>query len=296
MGRHAKKNRFPFWLLMLMIVVVFLFTISSIGFTESILAAVDRILGIENTQDNNNGEGDEEAKKPPEKTPDPTSDPDPTLDPDPTSDPDRIAYLTFDDGPSAITPKILDILRNYDVKATFFVIGVDTEFGRDMYRRIAQEGHAIGNHTYSHDYSQIYLSQEAFMEDFYKLEDLLWEVVGIRPKIMRFPGGSANHSSHDYAGPDFMEGMTDRIVEEGYQYFDWNVTSGDTAQTIVFQEEIINNVLAGIEGKDEAMILFHDLGTKKTTLKALPVIIEHLKEEGFAFRSVCKNTPGFRFH
>ena len=209
--------------------------------------------------------------------------------------PGKIAYLTFDDGPSVNTPRVLDILKEYEIAASFFVIGNDSSFGHSMYSRIIQEGHAIGNHTYSHDYSRIYTSQADFLKDFYKLEDLLDEAVGIRPQIMRFPGGSANHSSHLYAGPGFMQGMTDRILAEGYRYYDWNVSSADSASRTPPVEDIIRAVKDGVQGKNEVMILFHDAAAKTTTVEALPTIIQYLQDEGYAFRAINEDTRGFRF-
>jgi peptidoglycan/xylan/chitin deacetylase (PgdA/CDA1 family) len=132
-------------------------------------------------------------------------------------------YLTFDDGPSELTPVVLDILYEYKIKGTFFVNGRKTNIGWDLYKRIVDEGHSIGNHTYSHDYSKIYTSEDSFVLDFKQLEDLLYEKVGVRPKIMRFPGGSNNTISKKCGSENLMKKLSESMKNMGYQYFDWNV-------------------------------------------------------------------------
>ena len=133
------------------------------------------------------------------------------------------------------------------------------------------------------------------MKDSRKLEDLLDWVVGIRPVIMRLPGGSANHSSHLYAGPDFRKGMVPRTLSESYFYFDWNVSSADSASRSLPVEDIVAAVKNNIVGKNEIMVLFHDAATKTTTVEAMPSIIEHPLREGYTFRPVDETAPGFRF-
>ena len=318
MGRRARSikrtrtNRMA--VMMIVLIITGLFFILQFGWAEHWQPELFRMLALGETQEGelpneskppaDDSAQAEEPEEPEPAPPDSSQTPEaekpaepkkPPASEKPSSPTLRVAYLTLDDGPSKNTPKVLDILAEEKAVATFFVIGNDTEFGHRMYRRILAEGHALGNHTYSHDYSRIYTSQEDFLNDFYKLEDLLDRVVGIRPKIMRFPGGSANHSSHLYAGPDFMSGMTGRILAEGYLYFDWNVSSADSASRTPPVEDIIQAVKNGIENKDEVMILFHDTATKTTTVEALPVIIQHLREAGFTFRVIGPQTPGFRF-
>lgn len=203
---------------------------------------------------------------------------------------DKRAYLTFDDGPSANTAKILDILKEYDIKATFFVIGSETEANKKLYKRIVEEGHAIGNHTYTHNYSKIYKSVEAFMEDLKKLEDLLDEVAGVRPNIIRFPGGSKNGVSTRAGGSNLMNNLIAHLKEEGYQYFDWNVSSKDASAVTQDKKIIINSVLEGVQGKKDAIILFHDNAPKTTTVQALPEIIESLQSKGYSFEVLSKDS------
>ncbi|RQD76097.1 MAG: hypothetical protein D5R97_04975 [Candidatus Syntrophonatronum acetioxidans] len=213
-------------------------------------------------------------------------------DPDPGTPPPahgEVAYLTFDDGPSPQTEDVLDILKDYQVPATFFVIGRDNPFGHRMYRRIVEEGHALGNHTYSHDYSRIYQSPQAFMEDFYRLEELLARVAGVRPDIMRFPGGSRSASALETAGYDVIGDIIPKLQEEGYTYFDWNVTSGDSATPPPDKDQIVENVLGGARGRRDIVVLFHDSPGKEATVEALPEIIEGLKDMGYSFQVLKKD-------
>ncbi len=200
------------------------------------------------------------------------------------------AYLTFDDGPSHNTEKVLDILKDYQVPATFFVIGNDSSFGHSMYRRMVEEGHAIGNHTYTHDSEKIYSSPKAFMEDFYRLEELLDRVVGAKPDIMRFPGGSKSSAALEAAGYDVIDYIIKILKSEGYAYFDWNITSGDASSPLPERDEIVENVLSRAGGRKEIIVLFHDTSTKHTTVEALPEIIENLKDKGYSFDVLTKDS------
>jgi peptidoglycan/xylan/chitin deacetylase (PgdA/CDA1 family) len=207
----------------------------------------------------------------------------------------KIAYLTFDDGPSESTRKILHILKNYGVTATFFVVGSDSSEGRSLYKEIAAEGHALGNHTYSHDYNRIYKSPEAFMKDVRKLDQLLEETVGYRPDILRFPGGSNNHLSRKPGGRGIMSKVASVVKGEGYQYFDWNVSSTDAAAPVQDREMIIDSVLSASRGKKSIIVLMHDNTYKTTTLEALPVVIRKLQTSGFRFEKLKKSSFTFQF-
>lgn len=193
-----------------------------------------------------------------------------------------VAYLTFDDGPSLNTPDILDMLARHGVPATFFVCGNVTQFGRAIYNRILAEGHMIGNHTFSHDTSRIYSSSEAFLADFFKLQDLIAKTTGFATRILRFPGGS--NSGH--ARRDVMLDIIQKLRELGYQYFDWNVSARDAEELYQDRDAIINSVLEGARGKSRAIILLHDSRTRMSTVEALPAIIEGLIGMGFTFRAL----------
>ncbi|NLY53214.1 MAG: polysaccharide deacetylase [Firmicutes bacterium] len=207
----------------------------------------------------------------------------------------KFAYLTFDDGPSHNTERILDILKNYGVKATFFVIGTESEYGKHLYRRIVEEGHAIGLHSYNHVYADIYQSEDAFMNSMYKLRDLIEETTGVRPDILRFPGGSNNSFAKKYGGPNLAANLVERIHREGMQYFDWNVSSMDATAPVVSSQVITAASLAGARNRDQAIILMHDAPAKTTTVEALPAIIEGLQAQGFTFEVLKRDTPPAHF-
>ncbi|MBR4982988.1 MAG: polysaccharide deacetylase [Lachnospiraceae bacterium] len=179
-------------------------------------------------------------------------------------------YLTFDDGPSIYTEEILDILKRYNVKATFFVTGMNMPQYKDCLQKILDDGHTLGIHTYSHVYNDIYESLEAFQEDFYKLRDYIYECTGEDIKIYRFPGGSSN----TIVSAQVREQIMKWLKEENIQYYDWNVSSGDASNTLLSAEEIAENCINGIKKCNTAIVLLHDSGGKKSTIEALPLIIE----------------------
>ena len=184
----------------------------------------------------------------------------------------RKVYLTFDDGPSIYTDDILDILKEYDVKATFFVVGKGKEPYEESLRRIVKEGHTLAMHSYSHVYEEIYASKEAFIWDVNTLQDYLYEVTGVHPDIYRFPGGSSNHTSQVE-----MQELKGYLDEIGITWYDWNISGGD-ATGHLDKERIIRNCTANLENYGEAVILLHDAADKKTTVEALRGIIETILE------------------
>ncbi len=183
----------------------------------------------------------------------------------------RRVYLTFDDGPSAYTGQILDILDEYGVKVTFFVTGTQVENNPDMCREIVNRGHSIGMHSYSHVYSDIYKSKDNFIKDYTKVRDVIAEITGVTPSIYRFPGGSSNTVSKTD-----MDELCEYIEGEGVRYFDWNISSGDATRSALTPDKITSNCLSSVGNFKNAVILLHDTGTKYTTVQALPGIIEGL--------------------
>ncbi len=184
-------------------------------------------------------------------------------------------YLTFDDGPSKNTSQILDILKKHGVKATFFVIGKEDAESKELYRRIVDEGHTLGMHSFSHKYSQLYHSMESFKEDFTRLENYLYEVTGKECLFYRFPGGSSNHvSSVD------MKELISFLNGQGMTYFDWNVSSGDATSQAYTPEELVENVVSDVAGYKTSVVLMHDSETKASTVHALEPMIEALKGMG----------------
>lgn len=180
-------------------------------------------------------------------------------------------YLTFDDGPSTNTEKILDILDEYDVKATFFVVGKENDWAKKALVDIVERGHTLGMHSYNHRYTDIYSSVENFAEDFVKLRGYLEDVTGVISNVYRFPGGSSNSISdldmHEFA--EYLESWNVR-------FYDWNAASGDGGQKLLTVGELVKNSLAGIEGRETTIILLHDAVSKPSTVEALPTIIESI--------------------
>lgn len=186
-------------------------------------------------------------------------------------------YLTFDDGPSQNTDEILDILKEYDVKATFFVVGKTDERSVQAYQRIVAEGHTLAMHSYSHKYDEIYESKESYVEDLTKLQDYLFQITGILPRFYRFPGGSSNTVSK----VDIQE-LIAYLNENGITYFDWNIASGDAVSTPLSAEVIVENCVTKLDSTNECMILMHDATEKETTVEALPEIIRTIQDRGDA--------------
>ena len=184
-------------------------------------------------------------------------------------------YLTFDDGPSIYSNDILNILDEYDVKATFFVNGKTDWSSKEIYRRIVNEGHTLGMHSYSHDYGVIYNSLDEFENDFTKLWNLLYDVTGHKATIYRFPGGSLN-----YVNRNGMDEFIRFLNEKSIKYYDWNVVNGDASGIEYTKEQLEDNVLNGIESKKTAIVLMHDTSSKRATVESLPELIESLLSEG----------------
>ncbi|MFV0344015.1 MAG: polysaccharide deacetylase family protein [Anaerocolumna sp.] len=186
---------------------------------------------------------------------------------------DKKVYLTFDDGPSSYTDEILDILNEYNVKATFFVIGKTDEESVRLYKRIVEEGHTLGMHSFSHDYKYIYNSLEDFEKDFTKLRDLLYDTTGYFPTIFRFPGGSANGVSREDISV-FIEYLN----KESVVYYDWNVVNGDATGEPLTAKESYNNVLDGVKTHNRSIVLMHDTDKKESTIESLENILKTLLE------------------
>ncbi|HKL79526.1 MAG TPA: polysaccharide deacetylase family protein [Mobilitalea sp.] len=187
----------------------------------------------------------------------------------------KTVYLTFDDGPSIITDEILDILAEYDVKATFFVIGKTDKVSKKRYQRIVDEGHTLGMHSYSHKYSEIYNSLEDFDKDFTKLWKLLYDITGYMPTIYRFPGGSANRVNKN-GMEDFIRYLRDKSII----YYDWNALNEDATGEEYTEEQLIDNILVGVAKRTRSIVLMHDSEDKQKTLNSLPKLLETLISEG----------------
>ncbi len=185
---------------------------------------------------------------------------------------------------------MLDVLDRYGVKATFFVTGHEPDkrgYIRDAYER----GHSIGLHTMTHDYAQVYASEDAFFSDLDQVGQVVKEQIGFVPYLTRFPGGASNTVSANYC-PGIMSALARDLPARGYQFYDWNVSSGDAAGTNVDVEKIVQS--SCVEGYTNVMLLFHDSATKDTTPDALPRIIEFYQQRGYKFEPITRE--GFVCH
>lgn len=196
-------------------------------------------------------------------------------------------YLTFDDGPSNLTEKNLDILKKYNVKATFFIINQDEKYDYLIERMIA-EGHTVGLHSYTHDYKKMYESMDSFFLELERLQNKVLSLTGYTSYIIRFPGGSSNTISK--FNPGIMSKLTKEVLARGYRYFDWNVSSGDVSNISVnrFVKNCTNN-----KGKSSIMLLMHDSSNRKTTNQGLESVIQYYQKEGYVFKNITMDSPMF---
>ena len=198
-----------------------------------------------------------------------------------------VIYLTFDDGPSlSITPKILDILKKKNVKATFFILNYDGK-KEEIVKREVNEGHTVAIHGYSHDYKEIYQSEEIYMQNIKKLQDKIKASTGYNATITRFPGGSSNTVSR--YNPGIMTRLTKKVVDSGYKYFDWNVTSGDAGEARN-STDVYNNVVKNLSKSKSNVVLMHDFNGNTKTLNALESIIDYGIQNGYTFSKITEST------
>ena len=198
-------------------------------------------------------------------------------------------YLTFDDGPGPNTEKILDILKKNDIKATFFVTGKTDDFSKQMYKRIVEEGHTLGMHSYSHVYDEIYASEKAFSQDFEKLYEFLHDVTGEYSKFYRFPGGS---SVQDTKVP--IKKLVKFLDKKEITYLDWNVLSPDIKDANVSKKQLLKELRKEVKKYDTSVVVFYDTQTQPMTIKALPSVIKALKKDEYEILPVDENTAPIR--
>lgn len=195
---------------------------------------------------------------------------------------EKVVYLTFDDGPSANTGRILDILDSYGVKATFFVTGNHPEYN-EFIERAVSSGHTIGLHTYTHNYGEVYASKEAYWKDLIQVGSMVETLTGTFPRYIRFPGGSSNMVSAETC-EGLMSVLTKEVLAQGYQYYDWNIDSTDAEGNAVPVSQIVANATAYDDTNKN--ILFHDTDAKDTTVEALPKIIEYYLDHGYTIKGI----------
>lgn len=232
---------------------------------------------------------DKDGKSPQSTAPDTSAPINPTVSVPPTTDPnEKVIYLTFDDGPSKNTGRILDTLEQYGVKATFFVIhtydGCEAQI-----KQIYDKGHSIGLHSYTHDFA-IYQSEQTYFDDLNKISDLVYNATGIRSKLVRFPGGTSNTVSRSYSD-GIMTLLSQKLPENGYRYFDWDWDSCDASGNCKPADYIYENSIKGADADDHHIILLmHDAPAKTTTADALPRIIQYYKDKGYRFDVLSENS------
>ncbi|WP_028042666.1 polysaccharide deacetylase [Candidatus Stoquefichus massiliensis] len=198
----------------------------------------------------------------------------------------KVVYLTFDDGPSSNTAKILKVLDQYNVKATFFVTGNGQKYNY-LIKEAHNKGHTIGLHTYTHSYSKVYASVNAYFSDLDKIGQMVKQQIGFVPKYIRFPGGASNTVSRKYC-KGIMSNLTKEVQNRGYQYYDWNASTGDASGNNIAVKSLVKQGTAS--KANNIMILAHDTQAKSTTVEALPQIIEHYQSLGYVFKGIDDNT------
>ena len=195
----------------------------------------------------------------------------------------KVVYLTFDDGPGQYTAELLDVLAEHNVKATFFCVntGYDSLIAREV-----REGHSVGIHSATHNYSKIYASEEAFFADLEEMRSIIKNASGLDTTLMRFPGGSSNTVSS--FNPGIMTRLVDAVTSMGYQYFDWNVLSGDAGET-TDTEQVVKNVIDGISSHNISIVLQHDI--KGFSVAAVDEIITWGLSNGYTFLPLTPSSP-----
>lgn len=230
----------------------------------------------------------------PTATPSPSPTPMPTATPTPSPTPtpapvttvvpkEKVIYLTFDDGPSIYTEDVLALLERYNIKATFFVC----DNGRpQLITKIHEAGHTIGIHCQTHDYDVVYKSEDAYFKDLYAMRDIIYKQTGEYTSLVRFPGGSSNKVSS--FNPGIMTRLAKQLEQQGYQYFDWNVSAGDTKTQDT--TEIIAKLKKETNGMNYAIVLMHS-EYKKYSFDAIEEYILWALDHGYSFSPLSPTSP-----
>ena len=205
----------------------------------------------------------------------------------------KTVYLTFDDGPSDNTEKVLDLLKEAGVHASFFVVGAENnEPYLPLLARTLAEGHCIGLHSLTHEYRKIYSGTEAYWADLTALKEKLQPYCGEYTfRVLRFPGGSNNTVSRKYGGDGLMETLAQQAAENGYAVVDWNVSAEDSVGGHPSAATLAGRVIKGCRDKTSAVVLMHDSSANDATVEALPTILQWLQENGYTFDTVDHLPP-----
>lgn len=199
----------------------------------------------------------------------------------------KIIYLTFDDGPGKYTQGLLDVLDKYNVKATFFVTNTHPDY-QNMIAEEAKRGHTVAIHSASHKYNQIYTSEQAFFDDLEQMNSIIKAQTGNDASIIRFPGGSSNTVSKDYC-PGIMTQLVNDVTARGLLYCDWNVSSGDADPKPISTEQVVQNVISGVQSHNVSVVLQHDI--KEFSVNAVEQIIQWGQANGYTFLPLTTSSP-----
>lgn len=199
---------------------------------------------------------------------------------------EKVIYLTFDDGPSVLTSEILDILNKYEVKGTFFLIGNQIKGQEKVVKRIHDEGHSIGLHTYTHDYQKIYSSQDRFITEMLTTQKIITELTGINTNIIRFPFGSNRKLSQNFLNS---------LHKHNFKVYDWNLFMSDGINCKTPPYKLYKEATKPVKSEEPVILLMHCDYTHKNTCIALPEVIKFYKDKGYEFRVIDENTPEHYF-
>lgn len=199
---------------------------------------------------------------------------------------EKVIYLTFDDGPSVLTSRILDILKEQDVKATFFLIGNQINGFQDVVKRINDEGHSIGLHTYSHNFKKIYRNKSSFINEMADCQVEIVRATGSSTNIIRFPGGSRKHLSSE---------LLNQLHGYNYKIYDWNMETRDGLNPKLSPDRLYRAATKKCEQPSNIFLLMHCDYMHVNTCKALPRIIKYYKEQGYEFKAITEETPELYF-
>lgn len=200
---------------------------------------------------------------------------------------EKKVYLTFDDGPiPVITDKILDVLREQDVKATFFIVGKEIPEREHILKRINAEGHSIGLHTYSHKFKKIYQSDDTFVEEMLKVREQINHILNITPIAIRFPGGSSGRMTKK---------LLDKLHSNNMRVYDWTIDLHDGISSEVSVRQLVRNGEDFNPKYSRLIILAHCNSNNANTVKALPEIIKYYKDLGYEFSAIKEDTPDYYY-
>lgn len=199
----------------------------------------------------------------------------------------KIVYLTFDDGPTIITNHLLDTLKECNAKATFFVVGKEICGREDLLKRIYNEGHSIGLHTFSHNFKEIYKSDDTFIQEMLDTQKKVKEITGSSTNFIRFPGGSAKHLTSE---------MLEKLHKNNLKVYDWNSSIEDGVNPHLSVHQLVNNAKKVHHGDDRIILLMHCNSNNINTIKALPEIIDYYRSNGYAIEPITSGTPEYHYN